>query len=89
VYGVRPRITESSGNLVLTFSCLNAAKRGSAVLNVQQSSDLGISDAWLLAPVPEMTSGTNSLGFPLHAGLANDPIEPVGHSSADELLIHG
>jgi autotransporter-associated beta strand protein len=41
-----PTVTQSSGNLILNFKCLNAAKRGSAVLKVQYSKDLGITDLW-------------------------------------------
>jgi autotransporter-associated beta strand protein len=41
-----PTATHNSGNLILTFKCLNAAKRGSASLNVQYSKDLGITDLW-------------------------------------------
>jgi autotransporter-associated beta strand protein len=41
-----PTVTQSSGNLILNFSCLNAAKRGSTVLKVQYSKDLGITDLW-------------------------------------------
>jgi fibronectin-binding autotransporter adhesin len=48
-----PAVTQSSGNLVLTFHVLNAASRGTASLNVQHSSDLAISDAWLGALVPD------------------------------------
>ena len=41
-----PVPADSSGNLLLTFDCLSASDRGSAVLNLQYSKDLGITDAW-------------------------------------------
>jgi hypothetical protein len=44
--GLLPTVTQSSGNLILNFKCLNTAKRGSAVLKVQYSKDLGITDLW-------------------------------------------
>ena len=43
----------------MTFNCLNAANRGSAVLSVQYSQDLGVIDLWTnnSVVIPE-TSGT-------------------------------
>ncbi len=41
-----PTATVSSGKLLLTFDCLSTSNRGVAVLNLQYSNDLGISDAW-------------------------------------------
>ena len=59
-----PTASQSSGNLVLSFSCLNSASRGGASLNVQHSGDLGIGDAWTSAAVPETTGGPfNGVSF--------------------------
>jgi M6 family metalloprotease-like protein len=59
-----PIVTQSGGNLILTFSCLNAANRGTAMLNIQHSSDLGITDPWTAVPVPEGNAGpTNGVTF--------------------------
>ena len=44
--GLLPTVSESGGDLVLTFSMLNAANRGSASMATQHSSDLGATDAW-------------------------------------------
>ena len=55
-----PIVTQSVGNLVMTFSMLNAASRGSATLNLQQSSDLGISDVWTTVAVTDANSGPTS-----------------------------
>ncbi|WP_165788832.1 InlB B-repeat-containing protein [Rubritalea profundi] len=54
-----PEGSESSGNLVMTFNCLNAANRGSAVMSIQYSKDLGVIDLWTnnSVVIPE-TSGT-------------------------------
>ncbi len=41
-----PVPTENAGKLILTFDCLSSANRGTALLNLQYSKDLGITDAW-------------------------------------------
>jgi len=67
--GLVPIVTESGGNLVLTFSCLNAASRGNAVLSVQHSSDLGISDSWIATAVPDVSGGpVNGVSFVVTPG---------------------
>ena len=43
---VLPTSGTAGGNLVLTFDCLSAANRGAALLKVQYSKDLGITDLW-------------------------------------------
>ena len=43
---------ESDGALTLTFDILKAENRGSAVLAVEHSTDLGDLDAWLGATIP-------------------------------------
>lgn len=55
-----PVASQSAGNLVLNFTCLKSAGRGNAVLKVQFSKDLGVSDAWTLheAAVPGDSGGT-------------------------------
>ena len=55
--GKLPVFTESGGGMVLTFTCLNAANRGTSTLNMQHSSDLGISDPWSAVVVPEASGG--------------------------------
>jgi hypothetical protein len=45
--GLLPTVTvDGTGNMILTFSMLNAANRGSASLSTQHSSDLGVTDLW-------------------------------------------
>ena len=41
-----PAATQSGGDLILTFDCLATADRDTAVLKVQYSKDLGITDPW-------------------------------------------
>jgi fibronectin-binding autotransporter adhesin len=56
--GLLPTVTQSGGNLILTFQMLNQANRKSASIQVQQSRDLGIADAWAdSAVVPEVNGG--------------------------------
>ncbi len=58
----RPLATENSNSLVLTFSILNAASRGSASAKVEHSSDLGNSDLWTAVTVPETTNAIPNNG---------------------------
>ena len=44
--GLLPKAGENTGALVLTFDCLATADRGTAVLNLQFSKDLGVTDPW-------------------------------------------
>jgi len=79
-----PVTTQSSGNLVLNFSMLNAASRGAATLNVEHSSDLGISDAWLGAVVPD-TAGpsgpVNGVSFNVTLGSPSNSVTATISSS--------
>ena len=62
--GRLPTVAESGGGLVLTFNCLPTADRGAAVLSVQHSSDLGVTDPWIGAEVPDADDGpTNGVSF--------------------------
>ena len=53
----------SSGNITLTFNALNKASRGAASIKVQYSKDLGITDAWHDAEVPDATSTVGGIDF--------------------------
>ncbi|MGL5018287.1 MAG: autotransporter-associated beta strand repeat-containing protein, partial [Luteolibacter sp.] len=44
--GLLPKATENGGALKLTFTCLKTATRGGALLHLQYSRDLGITDLW-------------------------------------------
>ena len=52
-----PPATVSSGNLVMDFKCLKVSMRGSAILKLEYSKDLGVTDAWTshTFTVPETT----------------------------------
>ncbi len=61
--GLLPAVSHNAGDLVLTFTCLKVAGRGGAVLSVQHSSDLGVTDAWTAAVVPDVDSTVNGVVF--------------------------
>jgi autotransporter-associated beta strand protein len=52
-----PKAVQTSGALVLNFTCLKSANRGNAVLKVQYTRDLGLSDAWHDVIVPGDAGG--------------------------------
>jgi hypothetical protein len=64
---------DGGGGLVLTFSMLNAASRGTATLSVEHSSDLGIADAWVPALVPgaPFSGSVGTVNFEVTAGAGN------------------
>jgi hypothetical protein len=61
--GLLPAVSRNNGNLVLTFRCLNAANRGGAALNVQHSNNLGASEPWASAAVPETSGPVSGVNF--------------------------
>jgi autotransporter-associated beta strand protein len=79
-----PTVSESSGNLVLTFSMLNAANRGDAALSVEHSRDLGDVDIWTTVLVPNATGGpTNGVTFTVTAnGNLNDVVATINSAEA-------
>lgn len=62
---ILPGGSESSGNLVMTFSYLNAANRGSAVICIQYSQDLGLTDSWTnnTVVIPESDGTVDGVDF--------------------------
>jgi autotransporter-associated beta strand protein len=60
-----PTVTQNSGNLVLTFTCLKAANRGNAALKLQYSKDLGLVDLWTNheVAVPDTAASAGSVAF--------------------------
>ncbi len=66
-----PAPTQSGGALTLTFKMRDLAARGAALLQVQHSSDLGISDPWsTLVTVPDATSTVGGINFTVSPGVA-------------------
>ena len=80
-----PAVSQSSGDLHLTFSMLNSSNRGGAALIVQHSSDLGVSDAWRSsATVPDIAgpSGTvNGVNFNVTLGSPGNTVHATISSS--------
>ena len=60
-----PVVTQNGGNLVLNFTCLKVAGRGTAVLKLQYSKDLGLSDPWTSheVVVPDTAGPVGSVTF--------------------------
>lgn len=79
-----PVFTQSGGDLVMTFSMLNAAGRGSAELAIQHSSDLGITDPWsAAATVPEIGDTVGGIVFTVTPdGGINDVVATIPSSNA-------
>ena len=67
--GVLPVPARETGKLVLTFRCLKIAQRGTAVLKVRYSNDLGQADPWTSheAVVPDASSTVGSVDFVITA----------------------
>ena len=72
-----PTVTRlSSGELKLSFSMLGSAARGSAALQIEHSSDLGISDPWTSVVVPETSGGQASgVNFVVSPGATTNTVE--------------
>ena len=80
-----PTVSQSGGNLTMTFSMRNLANRGSASLNVEHSSNLGISDTWLAsAAVPDVggiSPTVNGVTFNVTLGSPNNAVTATISSS--------
>ncbi|MCH7225901.1 hypothetical protein [Haloferula sp. A504] len=64
-----PTAEEVSGGLKLTFTCRPVAERGGALLTLQHSGDLGVTDPWVSAAVPDASSGPiNGVNFVVSPG---------------------
>ena len=60
-----PKPTREAGKLVMIFRCLKTANRGTAVMKLQHSNDLGKTDPWTSheAVVPDVTCTVNGVYF--------------------------
>ncbi len=86
--GLLPTVSESGGDLVLSFSMLNAANRGGASMATQHSADLGATDAWDAAgneeTVPETTGTVGVVDFDITPnGILNDVTVTIPASEAN------
>jgi autotransporter-associated beta strand protein len=87
--GLLPEVSEDNGDLVLTFSMLNAASRGDSALSVEHSSDLGIGDAWEAALVPDVDGTVGDVVFDITAGSPLNAVEariPVSEAADGKLF---
>ena len=73
--GLLPTTTQTGGDLILVFDCLPAVERGTALLHLQHSADLGLTDAWASALVPGAvgTTTVDTVDF-----IVTDPGAPGG-----------
>ena len=84
-----PTVTQSGGNLILTFKMLDSASRGTAALSVQHSSDLGIIDVWEAALVPDTDQTVNDVVFDITAGAPLDVQATIPASKAAGAKLFG
>jgi autotransporter-associated beta strand protein len=73
--GLMPAASLSGGNLVLSFTCLKSANRGTAVLQLQYSNDPGLTDLWTShgeAVVPETDNIVGGVSFVITANANPD-----------------
>jgi hypothetical protein len=57
--GLLPTTSETGGNLVMSFTCLATADRGTATLNLEYDGDLA--GTWLSVPVPGAVGAPNPI----------------------------
>ena len=72
--GLLPAATANVGALVMEFDCLPGSERGTAVLSLEHSSNLGISDPWTTVEVPGVVGNTTVGGVNV---VDSDP-DPAG-----------
>ncbi len=81
ITGLLPAISQSSGNLTVDFKYLHATKRGSAVLKLQFSKDLGATDLWtshtIIVPVEIGTYTLNDVVFVVTQDSVNTNLNQV------------
>jgi hypothetical protein len=89
--GRLPGPSNDNGKLVMTFDCLAAAARGTAVLKLQYSKDLGVADLWSSHEVAVPgTEGSSDVGYVHFEATANGSlIHVVASVAASEASIDG
>ncbi len=79
---VLPAVTQSGGTLQMTFSMLKSADRGAAMVELEHSSNLGISDPWTSVLVPETSGGpTSGVSFNVDSSGALNSVTAIISSS--------
>jgi fibronectin-binding autotransporter adhesin len=78
----RPTVTQTGGSLQITFSMLKFADRGAAMVELEHSSNLGISDPWTSVLVPEVSGGpTSGVTFNVNSSGALNSVTAIISSS--------
>jgi hypothetical protein len=77
--GLIPPGSVTSGNLSFNFKCLKGGKRGSAVLKLQYSNDLGAADLWTshTITVPEANGNVGGVDFTITQDPGNPDLNQV------------
>ncbi len=80
--GMLPDVSQVGGSLIMSFSMLESSERDGAVLVLEHSSDLGISDPWTSVNVPDVDGGpTSGVTFDVTAGSPLNSVEATVSSS--------
>jgi autotransporter-associated beta strand protein len=61
--GLLPKVTQNGGGLVMKFTCLKIAARGTSTLSLQHSGDLGLTDQWVSVGVPDTATTVGTVVF--------------------------
>ena len=75
-------------DLVMTFNCLNAVSRGSSVLSIQYSQDLGVADLWTnnTVVIPETSSTVSGVVFVINANGNVNEVQATIPAAASSLF---
>jgi dienelactone hydrolase len=80
--GLLPQSAVTNGDLALTFKMLNPSKRGTAVLRLEHSRDLGVTDPWSenTITIPDANSTVDGVEFTI------TPIDGTDHNQVTATL---
>jgi hypothetical protein len=80
--GLLPQSAVTNGDLTLTFKMLNPGKRGTAVLRLEHSHDLGVTDPWTenTIIIPDTNSTVDGVKFTI------TPIDGTDHNQVTATL---
>jgi fibronectin-binding autotransporter adhesin len=78
-----PIVAQTTDGLQMTFSMLNAASSGAAVLDLQHSSDLGLANLWTSITVPASSGPAGGVAFTITpAGNKNNVVATIPSSES-------
>ena len=66
-----PKVSQNGGGLVMKFTCLKLASRGTSTLTLQHSGDLGHNDPWFSVAVPDTATTVGNVVFTVPTTNAN------------------